>query len=338
MYDLEKYCQNIFNKSFDDIIKGINKEDYFSFSIPKKKGVRKIYTLPNESELKKLQKLLLNRVFSGYSFPTPVKGFLKGESYKNFLLPHIGSKYFIRIDIQDFFNSIKYKHVEEFLEDVVTINDGEQKKNLINLIWEIVSYNESIPQGVITSPIISNLIFRKLDQRILKYCQLFNIEYTRYADDLLFSSQTFNFIKQKWFVKKIKYILSSKKFRINYNKIKYGYKEISLNGFVVSSTDIRLSRSRLFDVRRILSFIKKHPPITDQETYLHGINKLELKHYNIILYPFTSYYRLIQFLSGFRSFIISWIDDEIYNKESQRNLQKLICRIEKAISILSDLC
>ena len=183
MFDLEQFCQNIFGKGFDEIKENINKEDYSSFVIPKKRGMRQIIALPKNSELRRMQKLLLDKFFANYSLPIPAKGFAKQESYKNYLMPHMGANYFLRIDISNFFNSIKFEHVEELLKDLFVFMDKDEKSKLIDLIWDIVSYNDSIPQGGVTSPIISNLIFRKLDQRILKYCQLFDIEYTRYADD-----------------------------------------------------------------------------------------------------------------------------------------------------------
>lgn len=336
MFDLEQFCQNIFGKGFDEIKENINKEDYSSFVIPKKRGMRQIIALPKNSELRRMQKLLLDKFFANYSLPIPAKGFAKQESYKNYLMPHIGANYFLRIDISNFFNSIKFEHVEELLKDLFVFMDKDEKSKLIDLIWDIVSYNDSIPQGGVTSPIISNLIFRKLDQRILKYCQLFDIEYTRYADDLLFSSYEFNFMDKKWFLKKIKHILGSRKFRINYRKIKYGYKEISLNGFIVSNRDIRLSRSRLFDIRHIVSYIRNNEDARRKDKCLLGINNLRFKHYDIEKYPFKSYYRVIQFLCGYRSFIISWIDDCIPNIANQKKLRKLVNEIEKAINILSE--
>ena len=99
---------------------------------------------------------------------------------------HVGSNYFLRIDIKDFFESIKYEHFENFMYEMETFKD-KNNEGIIKIIWNIISYNDYLVQGAVSSPMISNLIFRRTDQRILKYCQELGIKYTRYADDMTFS-------------------------------------------------------------------------------------------------------------------------------------------------------
>lgn len=103
------------------------------------------------------------------------------------------------------------------------------------------------------------------------------MKYTRYADDMLFSSETFDFNK-KWFVRKIKYILNSIELKLNYSKLKISNDEISLNGYVISKDGIRLSRSRLSDIRHILSFSERNYNVakTDNEKFILEANKLQL--------------------------------------------------------------
>ena len=151
----------------------------------------------------------------------------------------------------------------------------------------------------------------RLDQRILKYCQILNIRYTRYADDLLFSSQSFNFQEKKWFLKKIKYILGTHQFRINYSKNKYGDKQIILNGYVLSNTGLRVSRNRLSDVRHVCSFVNNNYSLLengDSEVFLTKANQLKLQHRDLQKYPYKSVFQLAQYLCGYRAFLISLID------------------------------
>ena len=51
----------------------------------------------------------------------------------------------------------------------------------------ICTLNGSLPQGAPTSPYLSNLIFKKIDDQISQFCRSKNINYTRYSDDLTFS-------------------------------------------------------------------------------------------------------------------------------------------------------
>ena len=121
-------------------------------------------------------------------------GFRKKCSYYDFLEPHkafYSNCYFIRLDIVDFYNSIPYYLIEEVISHYFIIGQGlneSQKKRLVNYILKAMTYRKKIVQGAITSPALSNVIFRQLDLRIEKYCRKVDVTYTRYADDLLFSS------------------------------------------------------------------------------------------------------------------------------------------------------
>ena len=93
------------------------------------------------------------------------------------------------------------------------------RDELIKMIFEILTYNDILIQGAITSPIISNIVFRELDIRIQKYCRKYDIIYTRYADDLLFSGYN-SILLKKTFYKGIEKIVGSRGFQINYLKTK----------------------------------------------------------------------------------------------------------------------
>lgn len=196
---------------------------------------------------------------------------------------------------------------------------------------------DKLPQGACTSPTVSNLVMARIDQRITKYCQVFNIRYTRYADDLLFSSRIFNFAEKKWFIKKIKYILSSQKLKLNYSKIKFGQKELVLNGYVISDREIRLSRNRLSDIRRIVKFSKENHHLIDQfgpEKFILEANKLPLKYRNLNVYPFGTVFQFVQYMCGYRAFLISMTNNNYTLTPFQKELQRLIRRIEAQITRL----
>ena len=201
-----------------------------------------------------MQKNFSKHFLEKQQLPVCVKGFIKGESYISYLESHVGSKYFMRIDIKDFFPSITEKKIKDIFSNLISLETKDDNKNILDLISEITTYNGVLPQGACSSPMISNIIMMRIDQRILKYCQMLGVSYTRYADDLLFSSKSFDFKNKKWFLKKVKHILYSQNFTVNYNKIKYGEKEISLNGYVVSDLGIRLSRERLADLKKHFLF------------------------------------------------------------------------------------
>ena len=134
----------------------------------------------------------------------------------------------------------KEKHYATFARFVRADNDTE-KGQILRLIVDLVTLDGCLPQGAVTSPAVSNLVFARFDQRILKYCQALDIRYTRYADDLLFSQKQQGHnglpaLSRPWFLKKMRYILRSSGFSLNDEKLRRSDGELALNGFVIGST------------------------------------------------------------------------------------------------------
>lgn len=334
MFTIESFCNSVWGTSYSKVLEKVSKDGYKEFELPKKNGTRTINYLSRDSELWELQRRLLDNYLIKQDLPICVKGFKKGESYKSFLSEHIGAKFFLRVDIASFFPSISDSCIKNELTNILTCNSNDEKDKLLDLICDIVTLENKLPQGACTSPMISNLVMARIDQRITKYCQVFNICYTRYADDLLFSSSIFNFAEKKWFIKKIKHILSAQKLKLNYSKIKFGQKEFVLNGYVISDCEIRLSRNRLSDIRRIVKFTRENHCLIDQfglEKFITEVNKLSLKYRNLSIYPFETVFQLVQYMCGYRAFLISMTDICYAFTPFQKELQRLIRRIEAEI-------
>lgn len=336
MFTIESFCNHVWGISYSKVLQNIKKEDYQTFTIPKKNGSRQIQFLKHGSELDNLQ-LALNKYLQGIPLPVCVKGFKRGVSYNDFLSEHIGAEHFMRVDIASFFPSIHENIIKNELTYFIPVNDVAEKEKVVNLICDIVSLNNELPQGARTSPTVSNIIMTRIDQRITKYCQLFGVRYTRYADDMLFSSSEFSFIEKRWFLKKIKHILSSLSLKLNYEKLKFGHKEIVLNGYIISATGIRLSRNRLSDIRHVITCINKNYAIikaAGEDAFLQKMNSLSLKHRDLSVFPFKTVFQVTQYLVGYRSYLISMADASD-TSPFQNDLQRLIRRIEKQVCILS---
>lgn len=336
MFTIESFCNHVWEASYSKVLQNITKEDYKTFDIPKKNGIRKIHYLKQGSELDSLQRSL-NSYLQRISLPICAKGFKKGASYNDYLSEHIGAKFFVRIDIQEFFSSIHENSIKQELSHFIPITDKDEKEKVVDLICDIVSIDGELPQGARTSPSISNIVMIRIDQRITKYCQLFGIRYTRYADDMLFSSADFNFEEKKWFIKKIKHILSSLALCINYDKLKFGRDELILNGYIISKDSIRLSRSRLSDIRHVIAAVDKNYLVIKSEgpeKFLGEINSLHLRHRDLVAFPFNSVFQLTQYLVGYRSHLISMFNPYDVS-HFQSELQRLIRRIEKQVNNLT---
>lgn len=313
-----------------------NKENHYEKNeIPKNNGKRIIYSIDNNSQLYKIQKYLVKHFLSKIPIANHVYGFVKDYSYKDFLSRHIHDEnnktyYYLRLDIKDFFGSINSNLIEEILDYYIKVNEADTEISIIEIINGIVTLENFLPQGAVTSPVVSNIVFRQLDIRLQKYCRKLDIRYSRYADDLLFSSTNSNLHKNNFF-KKVSYILKDKDFRLNYSKTIKDENEISLNGFVVGN-NIRLSRKRKKDISKVLFLYDNKP---DNQSFVKYLNNHEFLYRD----KFGSEYffnkdDLINYLAGYRSFLIDWIPvKEGRHKEKHINL---IENIEDLLENISD--
>ncbi len=115
-----------------------------------------------------------------------------------------------------------------------------------------------------------------------------------------------------------------------------GRREIP-NGYVISDREIRLSRNRLSDIRRVVVFAKDNYHLIDQfgpEKFVLEANKLPLKYRNLDMYPFRTVFQFVQYMCGYRAFLISITDNNYVLTPFQKELQRLIRRIEAQIARL----
>lgn len=313
------------------------------YKIPKKNGYRTIISLDNKSDFAKLQHRLLNNFLSKIPISVASKGFVKNNSYLDFLEEHIGHDFFLRLDIESFFDSISVQLLIESLEPFVTEENRED-------IIELCTYEDKVPQGFITSPALSNIVFRRLDQRIRKYCRAYHKEmkreifYTRYADDMLFSSVGFDFKEKKKFKRMICNILKENNFRCNENKTIYAKNEISLSGYVVNE-DIHLSRKKLYNINEVIyqfdgrenygteSFELKEN--LDVAKVIEVLNGKQLIKANGESVKFQDANSLIHYLAGYRSYLIQMGRAKRENTGHNKRIAKKIIKLEMILEYLS---
>ena len=169
-----------------------NNPYYKHYTIEKKRGgVRDIY-VPSP-QLKNIQKQLNYYLQAYYLWikPEEAHGFVINPGYllkkcnivenaKN----HTGKKYVLNIDLKDFFPGISAWQVKEtFMSQNFMFN--EQIATALTLL---TTYQGCLPTGAPSSPAISNFVCYQLDQELIEYCKLRSLAYSRYADDLTFSS------------------------------------------------------------------------------------------------------------------------------------------------------
>lgn len=201
---------------------------YKEFRIPKKNGKYRIIQAP-EKNLKNNQRKLgkfLNKTHNKYIEDKGIKlnishGFVKGKNIFSNAKIHRNKRYVLNVDILDFFPSFHFGRVRGYFEKN---KEFKFSNELATLIAQLTCYNDKLPQGAPTSPIISNLIFNIVDIRILNLAKKYKLDYTRYVDDMSFSTNEKIFIfTYKEFIEKLIDILEKSGFKINQNKTRLEY-------------------------------------------------------------------------------------------------------------------
>ena len=164
---------------------------YKEFDIPKKSGGRRRITAP-VGKLKGVLKCLSQILAPYYSPLESTHGFAVGRSVASNASVHVDKNYVLNIDLKDFFPSISSASVKKALLDHGL---NQEVSELISRLVTIPVAKEgsqmtihALPQGSPCSPLISNMVCQNLDRRLAGLAKRFGVEYTRYADDITFSS------------------------------------------------------------------------------------------------------------------------------------------------------
>lgn len=182
---------------------------YKEVRIIKKSGEDRILSCPS-SELKSVQSWILRNILDRLPSSPYATGFIKGKGILNNARRHEGNSYFYCMDVKDFFSTISGKYVYNLFKAL------GYNKEVASLLKNYCTYKDSLPQGGVTSPALSNLINIRLDKRIAGFTSKRNITYTRYADDIIISSRAEN--KLLSVRKKIEEIIVDEGYEINIKK------------------------------------------------------------------------------------------------------------------------
>lgn len=231
-----------------------NKNKYIAFNIRKKSGAERTIHAPVNG-LKAIQKclnLILQTIYEPHKAAT---GFVPNKSIVDNARIHTGSIYVYNIDLKDFFPSIEQARIWGRLQKPpFNLSKDNSRIQLANIIaalccfemeverkneqtgeWEKVVKNV-LPQGAPTSPTITNIICERLDIRLSGVAKRFGLRYSRYADDITFSSMHNVFQKDGEFLKEMERIITDQNFTIKESKTrlqKQGYRQ-EVTGLLVN--------------------------------------------------------------------------------------------------------
>lgn len=164
---------------------------YKKFQIPKKAGGTREICAPIGA-MKALQRelaTLLNEcraeIQTSHHRPPLSHGFREGLSIITNAHVHTGRRYVLNADLADFFPTFNFGRVRGFFRKD---KDFELHERVATVLAQIACFENALPQGSPCSPVIADMIAHLLDVRLVRLAKTMRVTYSRYADDLTFST------------------------------------------------------------------------------------------------------------------------------------------------------
>jgi retron-type reverse transcriptase len=203
----------------------------------------------------------LNVVFQAMYEPTEAAmGFVLGRSIADNASVHVGKYYVFNTDLKDFFPSIQQPRIWAVLQ----LKPFSLNKELASVIAGLCCMQDAngdgvLPQGSPCSPILTNIICRQLDRRLTGLAKRFNLKYTRYADDITFSSDYNVFQDDSEFMTEFKRIIADQHFIFNDKKtrLQKSNERQEVTGLVVNEK-VNVVREYVRDIRNLLYIWKRY--------------------------------------------------------------------------------
>lgn len=179
------------NANFIHLLNSRPSTHYKVFKIPKRTLGFRVIAQPTP-KVKDIQRQLVDILSSNVLIHQSAMAYVKGVSIKSNAFKHSKSQFLLKTDFENFFNSITPEMLFESLSlQQVDISSSDKKILKECLFWNRTNKDEGkliLSVGAPSSPFVSNLIMYAFDKRIENFCTSKGIVYTRYADDLTFSS------------------------------------------------------------------------------------------------------------------------------------------------------
>ena len=243
---------------------------YVQFHVPKKSGGQRLISAPLP-RLKKAQSWILQNVLDTQAVHPAAHGFVRGRSIVSNARPHVQADIVVNVDLKDYFPTVSYARVKglfrslgysEALATVFGLLCTEPRRQALRLDgreYHVAVDERVLPQGAPTSPAITNLMCRGLDQRFVAASKTLGFAYTRYADDLSFSGPGSSDVGK--LLRQVHYIVAGEGFVVHPDKTRVFRKpwRQEVTGIVVNERPA-IQRSTLKRFRATLFQIDKDGP------------------------------------------------------------------------------
>ena len=231
---------------------------YKVYEIPKKSGGHRIIAQPAK-ETKYIQNWLIKNIFTRLPIHASAAAYKEGASIKKNASTHKDNSYIAKFDFKDFFTSIKINDIVVLLHLHFSKEYGNEdifKMAYISCIKHDMQPELCLSIGSPSSPILSNAVLFEFDSMVQEWCSQIGLTYTRYADDLTFSTNVKHLcrdIEPK--IREIVDSLSHPKLTINNKKTIHLSKKFQrrITGLIINNLgEISLGRDRKREISALI--------------------------------------------------------------------------------------
>lgn len=222
---------------------------YQEFWMRKRSGGYRMISAPDK-DLQAIQSTIYSRILSSVTIVHPAAvGFRCGRSVVDNAAPHLGKRYVLKMDIHDFFGSIRSPRVRQTFKKI------GYPENVSKVLGALCCLHRHLLQGAPTSPALSNIVGYEMDRKLAALAAEYGVTYTRYADDLTFSGDVF---PKEQIIPQVKRIIRDEKFEPNHKKTHFmnqSSRKIITGVSVASGVKLTISKSKKREIRKNVYFI-----------------------------------------------------------------------------------
>ena len=221
---------------------------YQEFWMRKRSGGYRMISAPDK-DLQAIQSTIYSRILSSTIVHPAAVGFRCGRSVVDNAAPHLGKRYVLKMDIHDFFGSIRSPRVRQTFKKI------GYPENVSKVLGALCCLHRHLPQGAPTSPALSNIVGYEMDRKLAALAAEYGVTYTRYADDLTFSGDVF---PKEQIIPQVKRIIRDEKFEPNHKKTHFmnqSSRKIITGVSVASGVKLTIPKSKKREIRKNVYFI-----------------------------------------------------------------------------------
>ena len=222
---------------------------YQEFWMRKRSGGYRMISAPDK-DLQAIQSTIYSRILSSVTIVHPAAvGFRCGRSVVDNAAPHLGKRYVLKMDIHDFFGSIRSPRVRQTFKKI------GYPENVSKVLGALCCLHRHLPLGAPTSPALSNIVGYEMDRKLAALAAEYGLTYTRYADDLTFSGDVF---PKEQIIPQVKRIIRDEKFEPNHKKTHFmnqSSRKIITGVSVASGVKLTIPKSKKREIRKNVYFI-----------------------------------------------------------------------------------